>query len=47
MCKIHFRFYEELNDILPEEKRKVRFVHNFIDRAPVKDVIESLGVSHT
>ena len=42
-----FRFYEELNDFLPEEKRKVRFEHNFIDRASVKDMIESLGVPHT
>jgi len=47
MHKIHFRFYEELNDFLPEEKRKVRFIHNYIDRASVKDVIESLGVPHT
>jgi len=47
MHKIHFRFYEELNDFLPAEKRKVRFAHNYIDRASVKDVIESLGVPHT
>ncbi|MFB3056038.1 MAG: Mut7-C RNAse domain-containing protein [Ignavibacteriaceae bacterium] len=47
MHKIYFRFYEELNDFLPEEKRKVLFTHNYIDRASVKDVIESLGVPHT
>jgi hypothetical protein len=47
MHKIYFRFYEELNDFLPEEKRKVRFTHNYIDRASVKDVIESLRVPHT
>jgi len=40
MHKIYFRFYEELNDFLPEEKQKVRFTHNYIDRASVKDVIE-------
>ncbi len=45
--KASFRFYEELNDFLPAEKRKVRFVHNFIDRASVKDMIESLGIPHT
>jgi uncharacterized protein with PIN domain len=45
--KVYFRFYEELNDFLPKEKRKVRFIHNYIDRASVKDVIESLGVPHT
>lgn len=43
---VFFRFYEELNDFLPIEKRKVRFEHNFIDRASVKDMIESLGVPH-
>ncbi len=47
MKKVCFRFYEELNDFLPEEKHKVRFTHNYIDRASVKDVIESLGVPHT
>ena len=47
MRKIHFRFYEELNDFFPAEKRKVRFAHNYIHRASVKDVIESLGVPHT
>ncbi len=47
MHYIHFRFYEELNDFLPEVKRKVRFTYNYIDRASVKDVIESLGVPHT
>ncbi len=47
MHKIYFRFYEELNDFLPEEKRKVRFEHIYIDRASVKDIIESLGVPHT
>ncbi|MBT8380970.1 MAG: Mut7-C ubiquitin/RNAse domain-containing protein [Ignavibacteria bacterium] len=46
MHQIHFRFYEELNDFLPEVKRKVRFTHKYIDRASVKDVIESLGVPH-
>ena len=44
--KINIRFYEELNDFLPEEKRKIRFVHHYIDRTSVKDLIESLGVPH-
>ena len=47
MHKIYLRFYEELNDFLPEEKRKKRFVHQFIDRTSVKDLIESIGVPHT
>ncbi|HSW54719.1 MAG TPA: Mut7-C RNAse domain-containing protein [Ignavibacteriaceae bacterium] len=45
--KVNLRFYEELNDFLPEEKRKKRFAHQFIDRTTVKDLIESLGVPHT
>ena len=46
MHKVYLRFYEELNDFLPEEKRKERFTHQFIDRTTVKDLIESLGVPH-
>lgn len=42
-----FRFYEELNDILPEEKRKIRFSHHFSGRVSIKDIIESLGVPHS
>jgi uncharacterized protein with PIN domain/sulfur carrier protein ThiS len=45
--KTFLRFYEELNDFLPEEKRKKRFAHQFIDRTSVKDLIESLGIPHT
>lgn len=45
--KILIRCYEELNDFLPEEKRKKRFVHHHTDRTSVKDLIESLGVPHT
>src|SRR5512141_2127853 len=42
-----FRFYEELNDFLPEERRKREFAIE-IDRArSVKDAIESAGVPHT
>jgi hypothetical protein len=47
MHKVYLRFYEELNDFLPEEKRKKRFAHHYIDRTSVKDLIESLGVPHT
>jgi hypothetical protein len=47
MKKLYFRFYEELNDFLPEEKRKTQFNHNYIDRGSVKDVIESFGIPHT
>lgn len=47
MHRIQIRFYEELNDFLPEEKRKKRFEHHYIDRSSVKDLIESLGIPHT
>ena len=47
MHKVYLRFYEELNDLLPKEKKKKRFIHNFIDRTSVKDLIESIGVPHT
>jgi uncharacterized protein len=41
------RFYEELNDFLPTERRK-RDIEIEIDRArSVKDAIESAGVPHT
>jgi uncharacterized protein with PIN domain len=45
--KARFRFYEELNDFLPPEKKKIPFEHKFIDRSSVKDMIESLGVPHS
>jgi uncharacterized protein with PIN domain len=42
-----FRFYEELNDFLPEGLRKRAFPHNFKGSPSIKDTIESLGVPHT
>ncbi|MGB9847402.1 MAG: Mut7-C RNAse domain-containing protein [Desulfotomaculales bacterium] len=41
------RFYAELNDFLPREKRQVAFEHRFFGRPSVKDIVESLGVPHT
>jgi len=41
-----FRFYEELNDFLPNDKRKVPFVHSFSGNPSIKDQIESTGVPH-
>lgn len=43
----YFRFYEELNDFLPQERKKIKFLHRFGLRESVKDMIESLGVPHT
>ena len=44
MPKATFRFYEELNDFLPREKRKRDFQAFFPQKSTVKDVIESLRV---
>jgi uncharacterized protein len=42
-----FRFYEELNEFLPSEKRKRSFSYSFNGNPSVKDSIEALGVPHT
>ena len=44
---IIIRFYEELNDFLPQNRRKTQFKHHFIESGSIKDLIESLGVPHT
>ncbi|MFZ1643881.1 MAG: Mut7-C RNAse domain-containing protein [Candidatus Contendobacter sp.] len=46
-CRCSIRFYEELNDFLAPERRKVCFSHEFQRRASIKDMIEALGVPHT
>lgn len=43
----YLRFYAELNDFLPYERRQVLFSHNFSGHQTVKDLIEALGVPHT
>lgn len=47
MSQVHLRFYEELNDFLPPERRKTTFTHALTRRTSVKDLIESFGVPHT
>ncbi len=42
-----FRFYAELNDFLPSEKRMTAFLCAFDGKQSVKHLIESLGVPHT
>ncbi|WP_457097319.1 Mut7-C RNAse domain-containing protein [Lysobacter sp. P5_B9] len=42
-----FRFYEELGDFLPPERRRCSFIHEFYGTPAVKDRIEALGVPHT
>jgi len=41
-----FRFYEELNDFLPVDKKKVAFERSFLGTPSIKDVIEAIGVPH-
>jgi len=45
--QVAVRFYEELNDFLPPERRKKSFEHTFREAGSVKDLVESLGVPHT
>jgi hypothetical protein len=42
-----FRFYEELNDFLPPEKRQVSFDYRFDGTPSIKDAVEAVGVPHT
>jgi uncharacterized protein len=41
-----FRFYEELNDFLPLDKKKVDFIRPFSGNPSIKDIIEAIGIPH-
>lgn len=47
MMRVTFRFYAELNDFLPPERRQVAFDYALAGPGSVKDAIEALGVPHT
>jgi uncharacterized protein with PIN domain len=47
MQQAHFRFYAELNDLLPEPRRGLTLTHVFEVAASLKDTIEAFGVPHT
>jgi hypothetical protein len=47
VAKARFRFYAELNDFLPPDRRMVAFDLEFQGRQTVKHLIESVGVPHT
>lgn len=47
MTRIWLRFYQELNDFLPRDRRGIEFAHQAASRTTIKDIIESLGVPHT
>lgn len=42
-----FRFYEELNEHLPEGKRKRSFQQEFKGNPSIKNLLESIGVPHS
>ncbi len=44
MNSVRFRFYEELNDFLPEEKQKVWFEYAFSGKVSLLDAIRSMGI---
>ena len=44
MLKATFRFYEELNDYLPEEVRKADLTHSFAPPASIQHAITSLHI---
>ncbi len=47
MPSVVFRLYEELNDFLPEERRKRDFEVTCRPESTVKSIIEDMGVPHT
>lgn len=47
MVVANFRFYEELNDFLPAERRYRTFASPCAEGATAKHAIEALGVPHT
>ena len=44
--QINIRFYEELNDFLSQQQRKIDFNHTLKKSRSIKDLIESIGVPH-
>jgi hypothetical protein len=47
VSKARFRFYEELNDFLPQKRRKTEFGVSFESQVTIQEMIQALGVPHT
>ena len=47
MTTAQFRFFGQLNDFLPSERRKIIFSHSVKGNPSIKDTLEALGVPHT
>ena len=45
--QVQFRFYAELNDFLPQNKKYKSFTYTFSGSPSIKDSIEAVGVPHT
>ncbi len=45
--KVEIRFYAELNDFLPDDRKQQSFQYSFTGTPSVKDTIEAIGVPHT
>ena len=45
-CKAYFRLYEELNDYLPAQRKKVTFALPLKGTTSLRNAISSLGVPH-
>lgn len=45
--EIEVRFYAELNDFLPADRRQRSFRYGFTGTPSVKDTVEAIGVPHT
>lgn len=44
-AKVYLRFYEELNDYLPPDRRKICFTHAVQDGSRITDVLRMFGVA--
>lgn len=47
MKKVHIRFYEELNDFIPQHRQKRWQEYTFAWKDTVRNALESFGVPHT
>ncbi|MCB0137757.1 MAG: twitching motility protein PilT, partial [Caldilineaceae bacterium] len=47
MLAVTFRFYGNLNDFLPGDRRNTLIEQRMADHAAVKHPIETLGIPHT
>lgn len=47
MAAATFRFYADLNDFLPPQKRQNHFDYSFSESQSVKHLLEAVGVPHT